>query len=150
MQYWLMKSEPDTYSIDDLQSFGVDHWDGIRNYQVRNFFRDQMQVGDQAFFYHSNCKVPGIVGTMEIVSKAYPDHTAFDPSEKYFDSKSDPENPRWLMVDVHYIRHLDRMITLGELRLQKQIADMKLLQRGNRLSVLPLSKKEWQYILNME
>jgi len=150
MQYWLMKSEPDTYSIDDLQSFGVDHWDGIRNYQVRNFFRDQMQVGDQAFFYHSNCKEPGIVGTMEIVSKAYPDHTAFDPSEKYFDSKSDPENPRWLMVDVHYIRHLDRMITLGELRLQKQITDMKLLQRGNRLSVLPLLKKEWQYILDME
>jgi predicted RNA-binding protein with PUA-like domain len=150
MQYWLMKSEPDTYSIDDLQSFGVDHWDGIRNYQVRNFFRDQMQVGDQAFFYHSNCKDPGIVGTMEIASKAYPDNTAFNPSEKYFDSKSDPENPRWLMVDVRYIRHLDRMITLGELRLQKQIADMKLLQRGNRLSVLPLSKKEWQYILNME
>ena len=150
MQYWLMKSEPDTYSIDDLQSFGVDHWDGIRNYQVRNFFRDQMQVGDQAFFYHSNCKEPGIVGTMEIVSKAYPDHTAFDPSEKYFDSKSDPENPRWLMVDVRYIRHLDMMITLGELRQQKQIADMKLLQRGNRLSVLPLSKMEWQYILEME
>ena len=150
MQYWLMKSEPDTYSIDDLQSFGVDHWDGIRNYQVRNFFRDQMQVGEQAFFYHSNCKEPGIVGTMEIVSKAYPDHTAFDPSEKYFDSKSDPENPRWLMVDVRYIRHLDRMITLGELRQQKQIADIKLLQRGNRLSVLPLSKKEWQYILELE
>ena len=150
MQYWLMKSEPDTYSIDDLQSFGVDHWDGIRNYQVRNFFRDQMQVGDQAFFYHSNCKEPGIVGTMEIVSKAYPDHTAFDPSEKYFDSKSDPENPRWLMVNVRYIRHLGRMITLGELRQQKQIADMKLLQRGNRLSVLPLSKMEWQYILEME
>ena len=150
MQYWLMKSEPDTYSIDDLQSFGVDHWDGIRNYQVRNFFRDQMQVGDQAFFYHSNCKEPGIVGTMEIVSKAYPDHTAFDPSEKYFDSKSDPENPRWLMVDVRYIKHLNRMITLAELRQQKQIADMKLLQRGNRLSVLPLSKMEWQYILDME
>ena len=150
MQYWLMKSEPDTYSIDDLQSFGVDHWDGIRNYQVRNFFRDQMQISDQAFFYHSNCKEPGIVGIMEIVSKAYPDHTAFDPSEKYFDSKSDPENPRWLMVDVRYVRHLDRMITLGELRQQKQIADMKLLQRGNRLSVLPLSKMEWQYILEME
>ena len=145
-----MKSEPDTYSIDDLQSFGVDHWDGIRNYQVRNFFRDSMQVGDKAFFYHSNCKQPGIVGTMEIASRAYPDHTAFDPSEKYFDHKSDPENPRWLMVDVRYLRHLDRMITLGELRQQKQIADMKLLQRGNRLSVLPLSKKEWQYILDME
>jgi len=87
---------------------------------------------------------------MEIASKAYPDHTAFDPNEKYFDSKSDPENPRWLMVDVSYLRHLDRMITLGELRQQKQIADMKLLQRGNRLSVLPLSKIEWQYILDME
>jgi len=109
-----------------------------------------MQVGEQAFFYHSNCKEPWIVGTMEIVSKAYPDHTAFDPSEKYFDSKSDPENPRWLMVNVRYIRHLGRMITLGELRQQKQIADMKLLQRGNRLSVLPLSKMEWQYILEME
>ena len=145
-----MKSEPDTYSIDDLQSFGVDHWDGIRNYQVRNFFRDSMQVGDKAFFYHSNCKQPGIVGTMEIASRAYTDHTAFDPSEKYFDRKSDPENPRWLMVDVRYLRHLDRMITLGELRQQKQIADMKLLQRGNRLSVLPLSKKEWKYILGME
>ena len=145
-----MKSEPDTYSIDDLQSFGVDHWDGIRNYQVRNFFRDTMQVGDKAFFYHSNCKQPAIVGTMEIASEAYPDHTAFDPSEKYFDRKSDPDNPRWLMVDVRYLRHLDRMITLGELRQQKQIADMKLLQRGNRLSVLPLSKKEWQYILEME
>ena len=145
-----MKSEPDTYSIDDLQSFGVDHWDGIRNYQVRNFFRDSMQVGDKAFFYHSNCKQPGIVGTMEIASRAYPDHTAFDPSEKYFDRKSDPENPRWLMVDVRYLRHLDRMITLGELRQQKQIADMKLLERGNRLSVLPLSKKEWKYILDME
>ena len=145
-----MKSEPDTYSIDDLQSFGVDHWDGIRNYQVRNFFRDKMQVGDKAFFYNSNCKEPGIVGTMEIASRAYPDHTAFDPSEKYFDRKSDPENPRWLMVDVRYLRHLDRMITLGELRQQKQIADMKLLQRGNRLSVLPLSKKDWQYILDME
>ena len=150
MQYWLMKSEPDTYSIDDLQSFGVDHWDGIRNYQVRNFFRDKMQVRDKAFFYHSNCNEPGIVGIMEIASNAYPDHTAFDPSEKYFDRKSDPENPRWLMVDVRYLRHLDRMITLSELRQHKQIADMKLLQRGNRLSVLPLSKKEWKYILGME
>ena len=90
------------------------------------------------------------MGTMEIASEAYPDHTAFDSSEKYFDRKSDPENPRWLMVDVRYLRHLERMITLGELRQQKQIADMKLLQRGNRLSVLPLSKKEWQYILDME
>ena len=150
MQYWLMKSEPDTYSIDDLKSFGVDHWDGIRNYQVRNFFRDQMCLGDQAFFYHSNCKEPGLVGIMEIASKAYPDHTAFEPNEKYFDVKSNPDNPRWLMVDVRYIRHLNRMISLSELREQQQLSEMKLLQRGNRLSVLPLSKDEWDFILSME
>ena len=150
MQYWLMKSEPDTYSIDDLEDFATDHWDGIRNYQVRNFFRDQMQVGDQAFFYHSNCKEPGIVGLMEIASKAYPDHTAFDKKEKYFDPKSNPDEPRWLMIDVKYNRHLKRKITLTELRQVESLQTMKLLQRGNRLSVIPLSKKEWDHILEME
>ena len=150
MQYWIMKSEPDTYSIDDLKSFNIDHWDGIRNYQVRNFFRDTMQVGDQAFFYHSNCKEPGIVGLMEIASEAYPDHTAFIKGEKYFDAKSDPDQPRWLMVDVKYQRHLKRKITLGDLRNQKTLESMRLLQRGNRLSVIPLEKKEWHYILGME
>ena len=95
-----MKSEPETYSIDDLKDFQTDHWDGIRNYQVRNFFRDKIKIGDKAFFYHSNCKEPGIVGLMEIASDAYPDHTAFKPGEKYFDAYSDPENPRWLMIDV--------------------------------------------------
>jgi predicted RNA-binding protein with PUA-like domain len=150
MQYWIMKSEPDTYSIDDLKSFNIDHWDGIRNYQVRNFFRDTMQVGDQAFFYHSNCKEPGIVGLMEIASEAYPDHTAFIKGEKYFDAKSDPDQPRWLMVDVKYQRHTKRKITLGDLRNQKSLESMRLLQRGNRLSVIPLEKKEWNYILGME
>ena len=150
MQYWIMKSEPDTYSIDDLKSFNIDHWDGIRNYQVRNFFRDTMQVGDQAFFYHSNCKEPGIVGLMEIASEAYPDHTAFIKGEKYFDAKSDPDQPRWLMIDVKYQRHLKRKITLGDLRNQKSLESMRLLQRGNRLSVIPLEKKEWNYILGME
>ena len=145
-----MKSEPDTYSIDDLKSFNIDHWDGIRNYQVRNFFRDTMQVGDQAFFYHSNCKEPGIVGLMEIASEAYPDHTAFIKGEKYFDAKSDPDQPRWLMVDVKYQRHLKRKITLGDLRNQKTLESMRLLQRGNRLSVIPLEKKERNYILGME
>ena len=150
MQYWLMKSEPDTYSIDDLRDFQTDHWDGIRNYQVRNFFRDQMKVGDKAFFYHSNCKEPGVVGLMEIVSTAYPDHTAFDKTEKYFDSKSDPDNPRWLMLDVKYKRHLKRKITLRELRGEKFLESMKLLQKGNRLSVLPVTKEEWDHILGME
>ena len=150
MQYWLMKSEPETYSIDDLKGFQTDHWDGIRNYQVRNFFRDQMKVGDKAFFYHSNCKEPGIVGLMEIASEAYTDHTAFDKDEKYFDAKSDPENPRWLMLDVKYIRHTKRNITLSEIREHKKLEDMRLLQKGNRLSVIPMTKSEWDYILGLE
>jgi|TARA_B100001996_G_scaffold96536_1_gene72318 predicted RNA-binding protein with PUA-like domain len=145
-----MKSEPETYSIDDLKEFQTDHWDGIRNYQVRNFFRDQMKIGDKAFFYHSNCKEPGIVGLMEIASEAYPDHTAFDSKEKYFDAKSDPENPRWLMLDVNYIRHTKRNITLSELRDHSSIKEMRLLQKGNRLSVIPMTKKEWDYILGLE
>ena len=150
MQFWLMKSEPETYSIDDLKEFQTDHWDGIRNYQVRNFFRDQMKIGDKAFFYHSNCKEPGIVGLMEIASEAYPDHTAFDSKEKYFDAKSDPENPRWLMLDVNYIRHTKRNITLSELRDHSSIKEMRLLQKGNRLSVIPMTKREWEYILGLE
>ncbi|HJM71010.1 MAG TPA: EVE domain-containing protein [Gammaproteobacteria bacterium] len=150
MQFWLMKSEPETYSIDDLKEFQTDHWDGIRNYQVRNFFRDQMKIGDKAFFYHSNCKEPGIVGLMEIASEAYPDHTAFDSKEKYFDAKSDPENPRWLMLDVNYIRHTKRNITLSELRDHSSIKEMRLLQKGNRLSVIPMTKKEWDYIVGLE
>ena len=150
MQFWLMKSEPETYSIDDLKEFQTDHWDGIRNYQVRNFFRDQMKIGDKAFFYHSNCKEPGIVGLMEIASEGYPDHTAFDSKEKYFDAKSDPENPRWLMLDVNYIRHTKRNITLSELRDHSSIKEMRLLQKGNRLSVIPMTKKEWDYILGLE
>jgi predicted RNA-binding protein with PUA-like domain len=152
MAYWLMKSEPDVYGIDHLaaEPGGRDHWDGIRNYQVRNMFRDQFKVGDQAFFYHSNTKVPGIVGVMEIVSEAYPDHTAFDPNEKYYDPKSDPDNPRWLMVDVQYRRHTRRVIPLAELKADPALSQMKLVQRGNRLSVMPVSEAEWQHILDLE
>ena len=145
-----MKSEPDTYSIDDLESFGIDHWDGIRNYQVRNFFRDKMQIKDKAFFYHSNCKEPGIVGLMEIASNAYPDHTAFIKGEKYFDSKSDPENPRWLMVDVKFKRKLRRTICLSELKSHKKLSNMRVVQRGNRLSIMEVSKQDWLYILSLE
>ncbi|MEX0374629.1 EVE domain-containing protein [Spiribacter pallidus] len=152
MAYWLMKSEPDVYGIDHLaaEPGGRDHWDGIRNYQVRNMFRDQFKVGDQAFFYHSNTKVPGIVGVMEIVSEAYPDHTAFDPNEKYYDPKSDPDKPRWLMVDVQYRRHTRRVIPLAELKADPALSQMKLVQRGNRLSVMPVSEAEWQHILDLE
>jgi predicted RNA-binding protein with PUA-like domain len=151
MTYWLMKSEPDVYGIDHLaaEPDGVEHWDGIRNYQVRNMFRDQFRIGDQAFFYHSNTKVPGIVGVMEVVSEAYPDHTAFEPG-KYYDPKSDPDNPRWLMVDVRYLRHTRRVITLAELKADPALSDMALVRRGNRLSVMPVTNDQWAHILEME
>ena len=152
MKYWLMKSEPDVYGIDHLRAEKrkTDHWDGIRNYQARNFMRDEMKKGDLAFFYHSNCEEPAIVGVMEIVREGYPDHTAFLSNERYFDAKSDPDNPRWLMLDVKYIRHTKRNITLSELREHESIKDMRLLQKGNRLSVIPMTKNEWNYILGLE
>jgi predicted RNA-binding protein with PUA-like domain len=146
-----MKSEPDVYSIDHLRSQKrrTDHWDGIRNYQARNFMRDQMKMGDLAFFYHSNCSEPAVVGIMEIVSAAYPDHTAFDPNEKHFDAKSDPDNPRWLMVDVKFKKKLKMPITLQAIKAEKKLADMRLVQRGNRLSILPVTPGEWRHILKM-
>ena len=145
-----MKSEPDVYGIDDLKRFKVDHWDGIRNYQARNFMRDGMKKGDRAFFYHSNCEEPGIVGIMEIAREAYPDHTQFDPQDKHFDPKSDPDNPRWLMVDVKFVRKLKRTITLQELKSYKTLADMKLVQKGSRLSIMPVTKRQWDFILKLE
>ena len=123
---------------------------GPEEQRARNIMRDEMSIGDMVLFYHSNCKEPGIVGLMEIASEAYTDHTAFDKDEKYFDAKSDPENPRWLMLDVKYIRHTKRNITLSELREHKKIEDMRLLQKGNRLSVIPMKKSEWDYILGLE
>jgi len=152
MNYWLMKSEPDAFSIDDLVNMPdqTEHWDGVRNYQARNLMRDRMKVGDQAFFYHSNCKVPGIVGIMEVVREGYPDHTAFDPQSNYFDPKSDPSKPRWMMVDIKYIRHTERVIPLAELKEQPALANMALVRKGNRLSVMPVSESEWQHILSME
>ena len=150
MAYWLMKSEPDVYGIDDLKRDKVEPWDGIRNYQVRNMFRDQMKVGDLAFFYHSNCKPPAVVGIMTIASEAYPDHTQFDPKSRYYDAKSDKENPRWLLVDVQYKRKLKREITLQELKENKKLEDFRLNQKGNRLSVIPVKKSEWDLILDLE
>jgi predicted RNA-binding protein with PUA-like domain len=152
MKYWLMKSEPDVFGIDDLakRPRKTEHWDGIRNYQVRNMLRDEMQKGDEALFYHSNCKEPGVVGIVRIVRAAYPDHTAFDPESKYYDPKSDPENPRWLMVDVQFVRKFKREISLQELKTHQFLADMLVLRRGSRLSVTPVSKKHWDYILKLE
>jgi predicted RNA-binding protein with PUA-like domain len=147
-----MKSEPSEFSIDDLKNRPnkTEPWDGVRNYQARNMMRDEMKKGDLVFFYHSNCEEPGIVGVMTIAKEGYPDHTAFDPEDKHFDPKSDPDNPRWFYVDVKYKRKLKRTITLSELRDHKALKDMKLLQKGNRLSIMPVSKKEWDYILGLE
>jgi len=152
MNYWLMKSEPETFGINDLinKPAQTEHWDGVRNYQARNMMRDDMKLGDQVFFYHSNCAEPGIVGIMEIVKEGYPDFTAFDPDNKHFDAKSDPEKPRWMMVDVKYVRTLSRTITLKELKEQPQLSDLALLRRGNRLSIMPVGKAHWDFILALE
>ncbi len=152
MNYWLMKSEPNCFSIDDLrQAPGqTSSWDGVRNYQARNFMRDQMQVHDQIFFYHSNCKPPGIVGIAEVIKPAYPDHTAFDPLSEHPDSKSTPENPIWYMVDIKFIRKFDHIIELENLKKCNELAKMLLLRKGNRLSVLPVTSAEWDAILKLE
>ena len=154
MNYWLMKSEPDEFGIDHLIAMPkkTEHWDGVRNYQARNMMRDQMKKGDQVFFYHSNCAEPGIVGIMEVVREGYPDHTAFDPNQKYYDPKSDPENPRWYMVDVKFKRKLKRNISLRELKALQdpRLDDLPLLRKGNRLSVMPLSKAHWELVLELE
>jgi predicted RNA-binding protein with PUA-like domain len=150
MRYWLMKSEPDAYSIDDLERDGRDMWDGIRNYQARNMMRDDMRVGDEAFFYHSSCKEPGIVGIMKVASEPYPDPTQFDPESKYFDPKSTPEDPRWILVDVAFVRKLSRPVTLAELKAQDGLDGMVLLRRGNRLSIMPVEQRHWDLILGLE
>lgn len=152
MNYWLMKSEPEVFGIDDLyQRPGqTEHWDGVRNYQARNMMRDAMKLGDQVFFYHSNCAVPGIVGIMEIVKEGYPDDTAFDPDNPHFDPKSHPEKPSWMMVDVKYRQKFARTISLNELKQHPELADMVLLRRGNRLSIMPVSPEQWQFILGLE
>jgi predicted RNA-binding protein with PUA-like domain len=153
MNHWLLKSEPDAFSIDDLASRPrrTAHWDGIRNYQARNYMRDGMRKGDLAFFYHSSCATPGIVGICEIVSGAYPDPSAFDPGSAYFDAGSDPDQPRWLMVDVKFRRRTRRLISLEEI---KQHADrlegFPLIRRGNRLSIMPVDQAHWDLILALE
>jgi len=147
MRYWLMKSEPTECSIDDVLAMPRQSvaWYGIRNYQARNFMRDQMKVGDKAFFYHSNCAKPGIVGLAEVTRPAYPDETQFDSQSKYFDAKSTSGNPRWLNVDVRITQKI-RLVGLPELRAQPELARMRILQRGNRLSITPLDPAEWHFI----
>jgi predicted RNA-binding protein with PUA-like domain len=145
MRYWLMKSEPSEYSIDDLARDGSVAWFGVRNYQARNFMRDQMQVGDGVLFYHSTCAEPGIAGIAQVSTTAYPDATQFDAAGKYHDPKATQENPRWFNVEVKYLRHT-RLLALGELRSHPELATLRILAKGNRLSITPVDPDEWNFI----
>lgn len=153
MNYWLMKSEPGVFGIDDLAKSPrkTTHWDGVRNFQARNFMRDGMRRGDLAFFYHSNTEEPGVVGIVKIVKEGYPDHTAFDANDAHYDPDSDPSKPRWYMVDVQLQRKFRRTVTLTELRQHEQRAlkGLLLLKRGNRLSVIPVSAAHWKFIVEL-
>lgn len=152
MKYWLMKSEPGCFGIEDLKKRPrqTECWDGVRNYQARNMMRDEMQVGDLAFFYHSNCQQPGIAGIMKIVKSAYTDHTQFDPENEHYDPTSKKENPRWIMVDVKFEKQFDHVITLDSLRENPKLKEMPLLRKGNRLSITPVTKNQWDAILRMD
>lgn len=148
-KYWLMKTEPSTFSFDDLKNRPdrTEPWDGVRNYQARNFLRDEIKVGDGVLFYHSNCAVPSIVGLAKVVRSGYPDHTALDPRAKHFDPKSTDEKPLWFMVDVQYLCPLPRPLSRDDLRQHPLLAGMGVLRKGNRLSVQPVSAEEWQAVL---
>lgn len=150
MNYWLMKSEPTCYSISDLQQEGETHWDGVRNYQARNMMRDKMKVGDLVFFYHSNTKIPGISGVMSVSSAPYPDFTAQDPTDDHYDPKASEENPRWFMVDVKFVEAFDSVISLQALKNNPSLKEMLILRKGNRLSITPLTKQEWDAVLLMQ
>jgi predicted RNA-binding protein with PUA-like domain len=154
MNHWLLKSEPDTFGIDDLAAKPkkTAAWDGVRNYQARNMLRDSMKKGDTAFFYHSSTAVPGIAGIVRVVKEGYPDKTQFDSKDDHYDAESKPGDPRWFVVDVQLVRKFKRLITLDELRkhVSKQLSEFVILRRGNRLSVTPVTKGEWDFILTLE
>lgn len=150
MKYWLMKSEPDAFSIDDLAARPGkrEHWDGVRNYQARNFMRE-MKKGDTVLFYHSSCAKPGVVGVAKIVREAYPDSTALDPESDYYDPKSDPDNPRWFMVDIQFQKKYKQPVSLAAMKANPLLDGMRLLKRGNRLSVMPVEAEEFKIIRAM-
>jgi predicted RNA-binding protein with PUA-like domain len=145
-QYWLFKSEPDEFSIDDLKKVKLEPWSGVRNYQVRNFMRDEMKIGDLVLFYHSSCAEPGVVGVAKVVSESYPDPTQFKKGSKYFDEKSPKDNPRWLVVDVEFVERFSRIITLAELREESSLSELLILRKGNRLSITPVNPSEFKKI----
>jgi len=151
MQYWLMKSEPDVFGIEHLTKAKrrTTAWDGVRNYQVRNMLRDEMRVGDLAFFYHSSCAIPGIAGVVKISRAGHPDHTALDPENDHYDPRSTPENPIWYMVDVTLVERFEHVISLADLRAEQALQDMLILRRGNRLSITPVSPAHWRHILKL-
>ena len=148
MKFWLMKTEPDVFSIDDLKNNPkkTTHWEGVRNYQARNFMRDEMKKGDKVLIYHSNCKPPGIAGIAEVSKESYPDHFAWDEKSKYFDPKSDQKNPRWFMVNVKFKKKFKEIIPLSDLKEIKALEGMLILKKGNRLSITPVTKKEFEMI----
>ena len=154
MNHWLLKSEPDSFSIDALSKLPqqTTAWDGVRNFQARNMLRDSIKKGDLAFFYHSSCDVPGITGIVKIVKGGYPDETAFDAKHHHHDPDSKPDAPRWYVVDVKLVRKFKRIVTLDELRphAAKALKDFVLLRRGNRLSVMPVTMKDWEFVLTLE
>lgn len=154
MNYWLMKTEPSTFGVDDLANKPrkTAMWDGVRNYQARNMLRDDFKKGDLAFLYHSSCEIPGIAGVVSVARTAYPDPTAFEKKHEHYDPDSDPKNPRWYVVDVQLKRRLKRVITLDELRAHesRELDGMLLLKRGNRLSITPVSDAHWHFILSLE
>ncbi|MCE7933866.1 MAG: EVE domain-containing protein [Chlorobi bacterium CHB2] len=148
-KFWLLKSEPDCYSIDDLQRDGQTFWSGVRNYQARNFMRDQMELGDGVLFYHSSTEPPCVVGLAEVCRRAYPDFTALDPDDDHFDPKHTPDNPIWMMVDVRFVRKFGQPITLAEIKATPGLEAMVLTQRGSRLSVQPVTAQEWEIVTGM-
>lgn len=151
MNYWLMKSEPDVFSFQDLKKRPkqTEPWNGVRNYQARNFMRDEMKIGDLVLFYHSSCEVPGVAGIARVSSAPYPDSTQFDKKSEYFDEKATQENPRWFLVDVSFEQDLKSYVSLEELKKHEELKDMRLMQKGNRLSILPVTKKEFDFILKL-
>jgi predicted RNA-binding protein with PUA-like domain len=150
-KFWLMKTEPDTFSIDDLKQRPkkTEHWDGVRNYQARNFMRDEMKKGDLVLFYHSSCKVPGIAGIAEVVRESYPDHTSWDKKSAYFDPKSTKDEPRWFMVDIKFKKKFKDFLPLTQLKSIKALEGMVLLKKGSRLSIQPVSEEEFEYITHL-
>ncbi|MCH1930558.1 EVE domain-containing protein [Shewanella sp. A25] len=152
MNYWLMKSEPDEYSIDDLRTAPnqTEMWHGIRNYQARNFIRDDLRIGDLIFYYHSSCKVPGVVGIAEVTSEAFPDPTQFNPESPFYDPKSTTEKPRWMSIDIRFVEKFEDVIPLTLIKSKPHLANMYLVSKGSRLSVQPVTAEEWQAVLMLK